>query len=172
MKPLSLSRLIQVPLFQGLSPEEFEKVAAISTLHKLDRGERIHVNEITGALYIILAGTTNVVRTQNAHETFLFGLEQGEFYGGPPIPYAQIDQMTELVATSAIDLLEIPWEPWIEFLGTSRWLPVLFLERIMVAATEKFVYLSREYSHMVKERGVSADEIGKLFSDKNPTGEP
>jgi CRP/FNR family cyclic AMP-dependent transcriptional regulator len=77
------TRLAQVPLFEGMSEEQLDKVASIATQESFRQGQLIfREGEIGEKLYLVLGGNVRISkRIQGVGEEALAILEPGSCFG-------------------------------------------------------------------------------------------
>lgn len=164
MKPrLNLRALRQLDLFRGVPAEDLRAMLAASRVRHAEQGERIPLQENQGGVFVLLSGNASLLRCQGDQETFLFAVEAGEFFGGPPLRSSGNDQCLMLAAQSGFDLIEIQWEDLISYLRCRPDLATLVLERALNAAAEKFATLSREYFHLARQNSIPDEWLQALF---------
>lgn len=159
----TLRCLQHLALFRGVPTEDLRAMLAASRVHRVDRGERIALDEGNGGVFVLLAGSASLLRCQGKQETFLFAVHSGDFFGGPPLRASTSDQTLVLAAQTGFELIEIAWADLIAYLRCRPDLATLVLERALNAAAEKFATLSREYFHLSRQSSIPDEYLQSLF---------
>lgn len=164
----SPSFLRRIPLFRGIPTGEIEGILSIGKRHRILPQQKLELRPFDGRLYVVIAGSANIMQIYMGQETFLFSVEAAEFFGSPPLSKTEEDFVTQAVANSPCDVIEFQWKALIKHLQKRTQYSALFLERMLTAAAQKFSYLSREYCHLVQQAGVPEDIIETLFPPPRP----
>lgn len=163
-----IAALRRFALLRGVPAEDLRALLSASQIHRVEQGKRVRFEESRGGIFIVLSGSANALRCQAEQETFLFALNAGEFFGGPPLQSGVTDQSVVFCGQNSFDLLEIDWDDFISYLRCRPNLATLVLERALVATAEKFAMLSREYVHAARQAAIPDEIFQTLFPPLRP----
>jgi len=132
--------LAALPMFHGLPAPLHARVAALATLHELEKGDALwHAGDPAESLTVVVSGRVKVVRHADSGDVILEMFGPGETAGVVAL-YNQIPYPATAIAMEPTLLLRLPRRDWFDLLendhGFARGM-MLQLTRLNMALTRK-----------------------------------
>jgi CRP-like cAMP-binding protein len=131
-------------MFRELPPALRARVAAMSTLQEVDKGDAIwHAGDAPDALTMVVEGRVKVVRHADAGDVILEMFGPGEIVGVVAL-YNQIPYPATAIAMEPTVLLRLPRRDWFDLLERDP----AFVRAVLLAMTRLNMALTRKLASM------------------------
>ena len=136
--------LASVPMFEALPPPLRERVAAMATLHDIDKGGLLwNMGDPANTLTVVVSGRVKVVRHAEAADVILEMFGPGDAVGAVAV-YNEIPYPATAIAMEPCTLIKLPRRDWFELLERDP----KFARAVLLAMTRLNMALTRKLTAM------------------------